>query len=67
MQRLVLVNVLVFIITGLGISIFKETNKHIDLEKGFDYVNVVSMDLMKFIMKKMTPSFLYDKYKKYST
>ena len=47
----------------IGISFSKKPIETLDLEKGFDYVNVVSMELMKFIMKRMTPSFLYDKYK----
>ena len=47
----------------IGISFSKRPIETLDLEKGFDYVNVVSMELMKYIMKKMSPSFLYDKYK----
>ena len=34
-----------------------------DLQKGFEYVNIVGVELMKYIMKKISPSYLYDKYK----
>ena len=47
----------------IGISFSKKPIETLDLEKGFDYVNVVSMELMKFIMSRMSPSYLYDKYK----
>ena len=47
----------------IGICFSKKPVETLDIEKGFDYVNVVGVELMKYIMSQISPSYLYDKYK----
>ena len=47
----------------IGICFSKKPIKIMELQKGFEYVNIVGVEFMKYMMNKISPSYLYDKYK----